>query len=218
MTLINPGLGEKGDIGESSGGSDFEMNLSSRNSAESPPESPEPPAVAFTASVRKPVTVFPELASTIELPPIAPMQLISSVPASRPTSATTGTSQATSSASANGKSSSKGAGESGSGKSGAGHGSGGKRAKSVSPPKLLQAPPPRYPAKTKAAKITGRAAVLIQVRGDGSAGSTSLYRSSGNGELDQAAVVAARLWKFSPTPTLGGGETIAVVVHVTFSL
>ena len=90
--------------------------------------------------------------------------------------------------------------------------------KPSAPPKLLKAPPPRYPAKAKAAGIHGKTAVLVRVNGNGSAESTSLYHSSGNADLDEAAVSAARGWKFSPSPSLGGGETISVVVHVTFSL
>lgn len=86
------------------------------------------------------------------------------------------------------------------------------------PPKLLSAPPPRYPAKAKAAGITGKTAVLVRVNSSGSAESTSLYHSSGNPELDEAAVTAARKWKFSPSPGLDERETISVIVHVTFAL
>ncbi len=84
-------------------------------------------------------------------------------------------------------------------------------------PKLLHAPPPHYPAAAKAAGNAGKVAVLIQVRGDGSAQSSSVYHSSGNLQLDQAAVAAARHWTFSPSPSLGPSETSAVVVQVTFT-
>lgn len=93
-----------------------------------------------------------------------------------------------------------------------------KRDTPIPPPKLLHAPPPRYPAAAKAAKISGKVAVLVMVRGNGSAASTRLYHGSGNAALDQAAVDAAHAWTFSPTPSLVGGKTIAVIVNITFAL
>lgn len=87
----------------------------------------------------------------------------------------------------------------------------------VAPPRLLQAPPPHYPAEAKAAGKSGKVAVLIQVRADGSAAATSVYHSSGSPLLDRAAVDAARAWTFSPTPSLAPGGTTPVVVQVTFT-
>lgn len=195
--------------GASEGSTQFEMSISPVNHLESPqPPAINPPA-AFPASPRIPIAVFPELASTVALPPSEPMQPISAQqPASPSSSAATGKESPAKPSASSGRSTSKSAG----------HGQTAKRAKTTNPPKLLQAPPPHYPAKARAGKITGMAAVLIRVLGNGSAASTSLYRSSGNSELDQAAVAAARGWKFSLTPTLGSGETIPVVVHVTFAL
>lgn len=93
-----------------------------------------------------------------------------------------------------------------------------KREAPIPPPRLLRAPPPRYPAAAKAAGKSGKVAVLVRVRGNGSAASTRLYHGSGNPALDQAAVDAARAWTFSPTPSLVGDNTVAVVVNITFAL
>ena len=104
------------------------------------------------------------------------------------------------------------------GKIGSGGGKRTKRTTPTSPPQLLSSPPPRYPAEARAAKKTGKVGVLVRVLANGAAASTSVYRSSGNPQLDQAAVKAARSWKFSQTPSLEAGATIAVVVQVTFAL
>ncbi len=101
---------------------------------------------------------------------------------------------------------------------GSGDGQLGKRGNSAPPPKLLSAPPPRYPAAAKAAKKSGKVGVLVRVRANGSAAATSVYHSSGDPQLDAAAVEAARSWKFSQTPSLDPGATVAVVVQVTFRL
>ncbi len=209
IALNGQGSGDSLDTGPSDGGADFEMSLPAQAQ----------PASAHPASLRPPVLrpflAYPELESTIVLPPIQPLQLISNTPPAPPVAEATGDSTPSPAAGSPGKSVSKSKGKPGSGN---GHGPAVKRPKPSAPPKLLQAPPPRYPTKAKANKITGKAAVLIQVRPNGSASATSLYRSSGNAELDQAAVAAARSWKFSATPSLADGETIPVIVHVTFSL
>lgn len=209
IVLTGQGSTNKDGNSAAEGKPSFEMNLSTVNPSESPkPPNSEPPAVFFT-SVRSPAMVFPELASTVNLPPSEPIQpVIAPKSAQPPSTAESGKKSPPASGASSGRSPSKTLG----------HGQTVKRTQAVAAPKLLQAPPPRYPAKAKAGKITGMAAVLIRVSGSGSAGSTSLYHSSGNSELDQAAVAAARGWKFSPTPSLESGETIPVVVHVTFSL
>ncbi len=105
------------------------------------------------------------------------------------------------------------------GASSAGHGRlAGLTQRLAPPPKLLHAPPPGYPAAAKAANISGRVAVLIRVRADGSAATASVFRSCGNCQLDQSAVAAARMWTFSSTPSLKDGMTIPVLVNVTFTL
>lgn len=104
------------------------------------------------------------------------------------------------------------------GTQGVGQGQTAKQEKPVTPPRLLSAPPPRYPPAARSAKQSGKVAVLVRVRANGTAASTSLFQSSGVTILDQAAVAAARAWSFSPTPSLGSNATVAVVVKVTFAL
>jgi periplasmic protein TonB len=89
---------------------------------------------------------------------------------------------------------------------------------SRTPPKLIGGAPPRYPSGAKSSKKSGKVGVLVRVQANGSAAATRIYRSSGNEQLDQAAVTAAQSWKFTKTPSLDPGETIAVVVQVTFKL
>ena len=93
-----------------------------------------------------------------------------------------------------------------------------RRDSSIPPPRLVSAPTPAYPAAAKSAHQSGKVGVLVRVRANGTAAATSVYQGSGNPLLDQAAVNAARSWKFSATPSLGPGETVAVVVQVTFKL
>lgn len=88
----------------------------------------------------------------------------------------------------------------------------------ISPPHPISSPPPRYPHGAKSRGDSGSASILVRVRRDGSAASAEIYRSSGSGSLDQAAAAAVRRWKFSATPALPEGETIAVIVRVNFSL
>ena len=89
---------------------------------------------------------------------------------------------------------------------------------SRTPPKLISGAPPRYPNGAKSSRKSGKVGVLVRVQANGLAATTRVYRSSGNAQLDQAAVTAAQSWKFTKTPSLDPGETIAVVVQVTFKL
>ena len=210
IVLNQTGSGDPGEANQSGAYSDFEMSVARQ-------VQPEISQATKLFTPTKPRIIVCPADTSIALPPVSPMELISAVPSPPPTTETADTSKPSETAGSPGKSSSKSSKKTGSG-SGSGLGKTAKRAKPSSPPKLLQAPPPIYPAKAKAEKITGKTAVLIQVRSNGAAGATSLYHSSGNGELDKAAVAAARSWKFSSSPTLGDGETIPVIVHVTFSL
>ena len=204
ITFMNSEEGSAGDetAGDPSG---FELVAAARH--------PESEATVSNAPSlpQPPVRVMAVNSSTaLQLPPVAPFASITA-------SKTTGAAQAPA---APGKSSASGdqaVGKS-AGRKGTGRGQLSKRDTPVPPPKLLSAPPPNYPAAAKAAHKSGKVGVLVQVRGNGSAAATSVYHGSGNPQLDQAAVNAARYWKFSATPSLAPGETVAVVVQVTFAL
>lgn len=79
--------------------------------------------------------------------------------------------------------------------------------------------PPVYPRAALRAGIQGEVGLIVDVRPDGRPSRVSVERSSGNGELDRAAVEAARKWAFLPSKS-ASGESIAgsVRVPVTFSL
>ena len=152
---------------------------------------------------------------TVNVPAATPRPIPSTVAATRPASDRTGTSQnprRSSGGNSAGKGSSNGSSQGGGGNSIA------QKQLPSGPPQLISAPPPRYPAAAKSAGKSGQVRVLVQVRGNGSAAATSLYHSSGNDALDNAAVAAARSWKFTATPSLGNGQTFPVVVKVNFRL
>ena len=59
--------------------------------------------------------------------------------------------------------------------------------------------PPRYPPAAARAGIGGVVHLLIDINGSGAVVSVSVERSSGNRDLDRAAIDAARKWKFRPS-------------------
>ena len=208
-------LGEKGEGKDDTAGDrgDFEMQISHREPQAS---APEPPAAAVpppTPQLPAPQASFLFVNQLPALRPLALFEPMPSVLAAKPSppAAPPTASHPT------GKSGSVQTGKP-SGKKGSGAGKRAKQPTPVRPPQLLSSPPPRYPAAARAAKKTGKVGVLVQVRANGAAAATSVYRSSGNPQLDQAAVTAARSWKFSQSPSLASGATIAVVVQVTFAL
>jgi TonB family protein len=206
VTLIPPAPAGGNDENRSAAPAGFEMNVMSVAPSDgqtgAPPQFasvPPHPTLALTddSEIRLPHTDLPALLTSQPVQPMA-----------RATTETTG------------KSDTKAGRPSGNNSPGtrSGHGGIAGRTQPPPPPKLLHAPPPRYPSAAKAAKISGKVAVLIRVHADGSPASAAIFRSCGNRQLDQAAVDAAKSWTFSPTPSLTANTTIPVIVHVTFSL
>ena len=203
ITLID--YGEKGSTKDaaSAEGADFTLAtapVSPPTAVPMTPHKPAPPRLAVATYINS---------SALVLPPAEPWVV-------KPTRQETAPQQTASSTKPSAGSGTKTAKTGG--RKGSGDGQLGKRGNSVPPPKLLSAPPPRYPAAAKAAKKSGKVGVLVRVRANGSAAATSVYHSSGNPQLDAAAVEAARSWKFSQTPSLDSGATVAGVVQVTFRL
>jgi len=203
FTFMATPEGSAGDEGDSAQAGDFAIS------------SPAPPAAPATTSPRPPAPRMPVIEAldspaSVQMPPVEPMARVTADPQIRPSPA------APSQGQSKAQSCTRAA------KTGGPKGSGGsqlaKRESPVPPPRLLHAPPPRYPQGAKAAGKSGRVGVLVHVRANGSAASTSIYHSSGNPQLDQAATDAARSWTFSPTPSLAPAKTVAVVVQVTFAL
>lgn len=91
-------------------------------------------------------------------------------------------------------------------------------AESEREPVLLDAPPPRYPARALAMGLEGRVRVLITVAADGSVAEASIAESSGSADFDRAALEAIRTWRFRPGLRAGLASELQVVQTVRFEL
>lgn len=80
--------------------------------------------------------------------------------------------------------------------------------------RLLEAPPPDYPEAERAARHQGRVDLRLRLTRSGNVESAEVARSSGYPALDQAALEAARRWKFAPL----GRAPLTVERPVQFSL
>lgn len=79
------------------------------------------------------------------------------------------------------------------------------------PPVPTLKPQPNYPSSLLRKNIGGKVIVSVTVDADGSVSSASIKTSSGHQELDDAAIHAARKWKFKPG-TRGGKPAKSVCV------
>ncbi len=103
---------------------------------------------------------------------------------------------------------------SGSGGSGSGNGSGngsGRGAGGYTHPGILSQVAPHYPESARQQGIQGTVMLKIQILSNGRPGFVSVYRSSGNGSLDDAAVEAVQQWRFIPSEDRNTGEAITCV-------
>ena len=109
---------------------------------------------------------------------------------------------APSNSSSSGDGTGEGSGEgtgSGSGSgSGTGDGVGDGRGVPVTPPRVASAVQPRYPSSARSRGIEGVTGVKMLVGADGRVQEAFVVRSSGNGDLDQAALDAVYKWRFTP--------------------
>lgn len=78
--------------------------------------------------------------------------------------------------------------------------------------------PPRYPSEEARAGITGTTILVVHVQASGVVSEVFVEKSSGNGNLDKAAIDAARTWRFNPGSHLGKAVPGRVRVPVTFSM
>jgi TonB family protein len=86
-------------------------------------------------------------------------------------------------------------------------------AKEVKPPKVLEAVNPEYTAEARAAAIEGNVVLDLTVCEMGKVKDVKVVESLSHG-LTEAAVAAARKWKFEPPK---GGETV-VRITLKFEL
>lgn len=87
----------------------------------------------------------------------------------------------------------------------------------VKPQPLVQAKP-RYPDLARRAGIEGQTVVKALVDIDGSVMDVQVLKSSGNQMLDEAALTAARQWKFSPAKQRDKYVRVYVSIPVNFRL
>jgi periplasmic protein TonB len=108
--------------------------------------------------------------------------------------------------------------------SGIGDGSGGgtgggpfRPGSGIEPPRLLREVKADYTDDARRRGITGDVVLEIVVRRDGTVGEVTVLQGLGGG-LDQRAVNAVRLWRFSPARRRGEAVDVIVEVAVEFTL
>jgi protein TonB len=87
----------------------------------------------------------------------------------------------------------------------------------VKPQPIVQSKP-RYPDLARRAGIEGQTVVKALVDIDGSIMEVQVLKSSGNQMLDQAALTAARKWKFSPAKQRDKFVRVYVSIPINFKL
>ena len=87
----------------------------------------------------------------------------------------------------------------------------------TAPAKPLAMPPPAYPRDALREGASGKLTLLVSVDATGSASDVQLLgRGSGNAALDQAAIAAARLWRFVPAQKQGRAVASRLKIPVIF--
>lgn len=99
------------------------------------------------------------------------------------------------------------------GGSGDGEGTGSGRGVPVTPPRLASSIQPRYPSSARNSGIEGVVGVKMLVGADGRVQEAFVVRSSGNTDLDQAAVDAVYKWRFSPAKDKFGQKAACYVTQ-----
>lgn len=101
---------------------------------------------------------------------------------------------------------------------GSGYGPGSGDGSGAIGPQALSRPEPPYPESARRAGIEGTTLVGMTISTDGSVTSAWVESSSGNGELDSAAVNAVYSWRFVPAQINGMSVTANSRVPITFRL
>ena len=68
----------------------------------------------------------------------------------------------------------------------------------MTPPRVVSAVQPKYPSSARNAGVEGVVGVKMLVNASGKVEEAFVVRSSGNADLDEAAVAAVYKWRFSP--------------------
>jgi TonB family protein len=86
-------------------------------------------------------------------------------------------------------------------------------------PQLLKEVKPQYTSDAMRAKIQGQVWVECVVRSDGSVGDAHVIRSlDSTFGLDEAALTAARQWRFRPGTRMGEPVSVLITIELTFTL
>lgn len=85
-------------------------------------------------------------------------------------------------------------------------------------PQVLSASKPNYPESARRNNIEGTTMVGLTISDTGSVTNAWVVSSSGNGELDAAAVQAVYNWQFVPAKQNGQAITVNSTVPITFNL
>jgi len=89
----------------------------------------------------------------------------------------------------------------------------------ISLPQLIKEVKPQYTSDAMRAKIQGQVWVECVVRSDGSVGDAKVIRSlDSTFGLDEAALAAARQWRFRPGTRLGEPVSVLITIELTFTL
>jgi len=84
---------------------------------------------------------------------------------------------------------------------------------------VRQMVPPRYPPAAVRAGAQGQVVLRVEVDAYGQAAGVAIERSSGNHDLDRAALEAGRRWTFNPARSASGQPMRStILVPVDFSL
>ncbi|MBU2700290.1 protein TonB [Sporomusaceae bacterium BoRhaA] len=121
-----------------------------------------------------------------------------------------GSGQGSGSGGGNGVGSGSGSGGLGSG-TGSGNGGSGRGAGGYTHPGILSQVTPTYPESARRQGVQGTVLLKIQILASGRPGFVSVYRSSGDDSLDDAAVEAVQQWRFIPAEDRSTGEAITCV-------
>ena len=112
-----------------------------------------------------------------------------------------------------------GSGESDSAGNGNGSGDGGGSEVIKIRPNIISSSKPRYPQSARRRGIEGTVLTRILILTDGTVGAAEVVTSSGNSDLDEAALKAVWQWQFSPASnSLGQNVECYTTIPIGFSL
>jgi protein TonB len=90
------------------------------------------------------------------------------------------------------------------------------RARAIALARFASGDPPVYPEMSRRLQEEGTVELSIGLLGDGSVQDLGIARSSGHRRLDDAALAAARTWRFNPRT--GGADVETIRYRVVFQL